>query len=99
MAVKSTASKFKEDHLVEMSAQYSKHPFLLTVQDVVDTLNTDMDKGLSSVQVAQLRQQYPPNELDIGGAIPWYTIFIKQLCNAMILVRYPLASPPCETTD
>lgn len=69
-----------------MSAQFPRHPFLLPVDDVVATLNTDTEKGLSSAQVAELSQKYPKNELDIGGGVVWYTIFIRQLCNAMVLV-------------
>lgn len=70
-----------------MAAQLEKHPFLLPVEDVARHLDSDLERGLSSLQVSQLQQRYPPNELDVGGAIPWYKIFIKQLLNAMILVR------------
>ncbi|KAI5925363.1 hypothetical protein F4810DRAFT_75957 [Camillea tinctor] len=69
-----------------MAGVFERHPFLLSVQDVTKSLETDVDKGLSSAQVAQLQEKYPPNELDVGGAIPWYKIFLKQLFNAMILV-------------
>ncbi|KAI3332278.1 potassium/sodium efflux P-type ATPase [Xylariaceae sp. AK1471] len=71
-----------------MAAQLERHPFLLSVEDVASSLDTDLDRGLSSAQVTQLQQKYPPNELDVGGAIPWYKIFIKQLLNAMILVLF-----------
>ena len=70
-----------------MAAEYERHPFLLPAEDVARVLGSDLEKGLSSSQVAELQQKYPPNELDVGGAIPWYKIFIKQLLNAMILVR------------
>jgi Na+-exporting ATPase len=69
-----------------MAAQFPKHPFLLPAEDVAAALNTDTEKGLSSAQVADLSQKYPKNELDVGGGVVWYTIFIRQLCNAMILV-------------
>lgn len=76
-----------------MAGQFDRHPFLLAPNDVAAALKTDVDKGLNSAQIAQLQQEYPRNELDIGGAIPWYTIFIKQLFNAMILVGFrPLKS-------
>lgn len=73
-----------------MTAEFERHPFLLSVQEAADALGTNVDTGLSSAQVTELAEKYPPNELDIGGAIPWYTIFIRQLCNAMILVGCPL---------
>ncbi|KAK8056967.1 potassium/sodium efflux P-type ATPase [Apiospora rasikravindrae] len=71
-----------------MAAEYPRHPYLSPVQDVFSTLESDPDRGLSSAQVAQLQQKYPPNELDVGGAIPWYTIFLRQLFNAMIIVLF-----------
>lgn len=67
-------------------AEFSKHPFLLSVDETAKALNTDVDKGLTSAQVAQLSQQYPKNELDIGGGIAWYSILTKQILNAMIIV-------------
>lgn len=73
-----------------MAADFERHPFLLPVQDVVRVLGSDLDRGLTSAQVSQLQEKYPPNELDVGGAIPWYKIFLKQLFNAMILVRVSL---------
>lgn len=69
-----------------MTAEYERHPFLLPFQDVVTYLGSDTERGLSSEKVAQLQQKYPPNELDVGGGISWYTIFLRQLFNAMILV-------------
>ena len=72
-----------------MAGQFERHPFLLTAQDVERALGTDLERGLSSTKVAQLQEIYPPNELDVGGAIPWYKIFLKQLFNAMILVCNP----------
>ncbi|KAI1840606.1 hypothetical protein JX266_013210 [Neoarthrinium moseri] len=71
-----------------MAGEFDRHPYLLTVQDVAKNLGTDLDRGLTGAQVAQLQEKYPPNELDIGGAIPWYTIFLRQLFNAMILVLF-----------
>ena len=63
-----------------------KHPFLLTVTEAAAALSTDIDKGLTTAQVTELQKKYPPNELDVGGTVPWYKIFMKQLLNAMILV-------------
>ncbi|ORY65787.1 uncharacterized protein BCR38DRAFT_483467 [Pseudomassariella vexata] len=71
-----------------MAGEAERHPFLLSIQDVVNNFGTDMERGLSSAQVVQLQEKYPPNELDVGGAIPWYKIFFRQLFNAMILVLF-----------
>lgn len=77
-----------------MAAEFPRHPFLLSVDEVAQAAGTDVDKGLTSARAAELQQQYPPNELDVGGSIAWYTIFIRQLCNAMILVRIFLSLSP-----
>ncbi|KAK3502367.1 hypothetical protein B0T13DRAFT_167220 [Neurospora crassa] len=66
--------------------QYPKHPFLLSVPEVEKALDTHIDNGLSTNQVPKLQEQYGENELDVGNTIAWYTIFIRQLCNAMVLV-------------
>lgn len=67
-------------------AEFPKHPFLLTFEETAQALGTDIDKGLTSAQVADLQAKFPPNELDVGGTVPWYKIFAKQLFNAMIIV-------------
>lgn len=79
-----------------MAAEFPRHPFLLSVREVEQALGTDVDKGLTSSRAAELQQKYPPNELDVGGSIAWYTIFIRQLANAMILVR--LATPSLNSS-
>ncbi|KAI0172157.1 potassium/sodium eff [Hypoxylon sp. FL1284] len=71
-----------------MAGQFERQPFLLSAEDVARALDTHLERGLSSAQVAQLQEKYPPNELDIGGTIPWYKIFLKQLFNAMILILF-----------
>jgi len=74
--------------------EYPKHPFLLSAQEVEQTLETNVDNGLSSSQIPQLQQKYGPNELEVGGAIAWYTILIRQLANAMVLVCFQPNPPP-----
>ncbi|KAI1170746.1 hypothetical protein F4777DRAFT_567982 [Nemania sp. FL0916] len=71
-----------------MASSFETPPFLLPVEDVARHLHSNLERGLSSSQVAQLQQTCPPNELDVGGTIPWYKIFVRQLLNAMILVLF-----------
>ena len=66
-----------------------RHPFLLSVEDVARQLGTNIETGLSARQVAELRNEVPPNELEGGGGVSWYKILIKQISNAMILVSQP----------
>ncbi|CAK7219839.1 potassium/sodium eff [Sporothrix bragantina] len=67
---------------------FTQHPFLLSVQDVAKQLETDVDKGLTAAQVKQRQEQYGRNELEVHEPTPWYSIFIKQFCNAMIIVLF-----------
>ena len=64
------------------------HPFLLSVEDVAMKLETDLDRGLTAMQVQSLIKEYGLNELEDGGGVNWYKILFKQLCNAMILVNF-----------
>lgn len=64
----------------------SSHPFLLPAEAVAQKYETNLETGLTSRKVIELQKRYPKNELKGGGAIPWYTIFLKQLINAMGLV-------------
>jgi P-type Na+/K+ transporter len=63
-----------------------RHPFLISVEDVARQLGTNIETGLSARQVAELRNEFPPNELEGGGGVSWYKILLKQISNAMILV-------------
>ncbi len=71
---------------IENKSGTDRHPFLLSVDDVVSQLGTNLETGLTSRRVAELTKQYPPNELDDGGGVAWTTILLKQVSNAMILV-------------
>lgn len=67
---------------------FTAHPFLLTSQDVAKQIETDVDKGLTESQVADRQATYGLNELEVEKPTPWYSILIKQFCNAMILVLF-----------
>ena len=68
------------------------HPYLLPIEEVCQQLGTNIESGLSSKRAAELQKEFPPNELEGGGSVEWYKIFIKQISNAMILVS-PQFSP------
>ncbi|KAL2444485.1 Sodium/potassium exporting P-type ATPase cta3 [Exophiala dermatitidis] len=74
----------KDGGRVEQS--YSKHPFLLSTDEVVEHLETNLELGLTSAQVQQYQAKYGPNKLDGDGGVSWYAILGKQISNAMILV-------------
>ncbi|OJD23654.1 potassium/sodium efflux P-type ATPase, fungal-type [Blastomyces percursus] len=66
--------------------EYEKHPFLLSIDEVTQILNTNTETGLSDVNVVKLQEEYGPNRLHGEGAARWYTLLGKQISNAMILV-------------
>ncbi|KAK7544732.1 potassium/sodium efflux P-type ATPase [Phyllosticta citribraziliensis] len=70
----------------ETKQVYEKHPFQLSVDHLSSQLGTNIDSGLSSSQTSQLRQKYGENKLSGEGGVKWYTILLKQISNAMLLV-------------
>ncbi|KAK7525594.1 P-type Na+-ATPase [Phyllosticta citriasiana] len=65
---------------------YERHPFQLSVDHLSSQLGTNVDSGLSSSQISELRQKYGENKLSGEGGVKWYTILLKQISNAMLLV-------------
>ncbi|KAK5058699.1 hypothetical protein LTR84_010963 [Exophiala bonariae] len=65
---------------------YTKQPFLLSVDETVNEAQTNLDSGLKSAQVQEKQQKYGPNSLQGDGGVSWYSILGKQISNAMILV-------------
>jgi P-type Na+/K+ transporter len=73
---------------------YTRQPFLLSVDELVQYLETNQDAGLSNVQVQQYQQKYGENKLKGEGAVKWYSLLIKQISNAMVLVSSLYAHSP-----
>lgn len=67
---------------------FDVHPFLLGVEDVAKQLDSTLENGLTDLQVQNRLEIYGPNQLEVEKAVAWYSILIKQFCNAMIIVRY-----------
>ena len=65
---------------------YPRHPFLLPLNEIVEQLGTNVDTGLSRLKAQQSQHDYGPNKLKGEGGIQWYSILVKQISNAMILV-------------
>ena len=66
--------------------EYSQHPFLLSPQDLYQQFGINKDTGLSNRQATEAQQKYGPNKLDGEGGVKWYSVLLKQISNAMILV-------------
>lgn len=59
----------------------------LTCEAVVKELNTGLDEGLTPDEASRRLQQYGPNKLDEGEGVSIIKILIRQVANAMMLVR------------
>ncbi|OCL02738.1 Na+-exporting ATPase [Glonium stellatum] len=66
--------------------QYEHHPFRLSLGQIVSQLQTHLESGLAQAQASDLRSRYGENKLAREGAVRWYSVLLKQISNAMILV-------------
>ncbi len=65
---------------------YERHPFVLPLEKIYQCLNTNKDTGLDDVKVQAAHRKYELNKLNGDGGVQWYTVLVKQVSNAMILV-------------
>ena len=49
-------------------------------------LETDFEVGLTRAKATELKSRYGENKLTGEGGVKWYTVLLKQISNAMILV-------------
>ena len=69
--------------------EYPSHPFLLPASQVYDQLGTNYETGLSKLKAQEAQRAYGLNKLEGEGGVQWYSVLLKQISNAMILVRIP----------
>lgn len=60
---------------IRADQNYTKQPFLLSVDEIVNEAETSLDVGLNSTQVQQKQQNYGPNNLQEMEASPG-TLFL-----------------------
>jgi P-type Na+/K+ transporter len=71
--------------------EYPRHPFQLTIDELTNLLKTDTDSGLNPTAAKKALDTYGENKLAGEGGVKWYSVLMKQVSNAMILVsRYIL---------
>lgn len=64
------------------------HPaHTLPYESVLKELNTNLDAGITTDEAKRRLQQYGPNKLDEGEGISLLKIFVRQVANAMMLVK------------
>jgi magnesium-transporting ATPase (P-type) len=62
----------------------------LSYEAVIKELGTELDEGLSPGEATRRLDQYGPNKLDEGEGVSVVKILVRQVANAMMLVRGPL---------
>ena len=66
------------------------HPaHTLPYESVLKELNTNLDAGITTDEANRRLQQYGPNKLDEGEGISLLKILVRQVANAMMLVKGP----------
>ncbi|KAB2580820.1 putative potassium sodium efflux p-type atpase protein [Lasiodiplodia theobromae] len=70
----------------EVRQEYPKHPFQLSIDQLKEHLGVHPEQGLSASEATQKRSQYGENKLMGEGGVKWYSVLLKQVSNAMILV-------------
>ena len=66
------------------------HPaHTLPYENVLKELDTKLDDGITTDEAKRRLQQYGPNKLDEGEGISLVKILVRQVANAMMLVKGP----------
>ncbi|KAL8805822.1 MAG: hypothetical protein Q9182_001734 [Xanthomendoza sp. 2 TL-2023] len=68
------------------SQEYPQHPFLLPSEVLFKRLQTNDETGLSPHKAQEAQGAYGPNKLEGEDGVKWYSVLLKQVSNAMILV-------------
>ena len=64
--------------------QYDKHPYQLSVEQLTFHFGgLDLEHGLNSVQVSELRAKHGENKLEGEEGVKWYAVLFKQVSNAI----------------
>lgn len=74
----------------------SQPAYCLSYQDVLQELSTDAEEGLSSGEAQRRLEQHGHNELEGGESVSFAKIIIRQIANAMMLVRIPRPYSPAN---
>lgn len=85
----------KEAEAVDAAqTQPLSHPaHSLTHEKVLSELSTNADEGLSSGEAQKRLEEHGPNELEGGEGVSFAKIVIRQIANAMMLVRSFMLGP------
>lgn len=88
--------KKKEDNEPHVSGQANKPlsqpPHALSYAVVAEELKANPNDGLSAQEAKSRLEEYGRNELDDGPGVQPVKILIRQVANAMMLVKLPQSS-------
>lgn len=62
----------------------------LPYDEVLSELQTKLDDGLTTEEAKARLEKYGPNKLDEGEGISMVKILVRQVANAMMLVKGPI---------
>lgn len=65
----------------------------LTAEEVIQQFSTHADDGLTAEEAKRRLEQYGPNQLEEGEGVSVIKIIIRQVANAMMLVKPPISLP------
>lgn len=65
----------------------------LTYEEAIRDLNTHPDEGLTTPEATKRLEIYGPNMLEEGEGVSVVKILIRQVANAMMLVKRPIFYP------
>lgn len=71
----------------------SRPAHTLAYKNVIEELGTALDEGLTPEDASHRLQLYGPNKLDEGEGVSVIKIFLRQVANAMMLVKRPTIFP------
>jgi len=74
-------------------------PHALKSSVFVDELDVNAEDGLSSEEAAARLETYGPNQLDDAPGVQPVKILVRQVANAMILVKHTLSISPKRFSD
>jgi magnesium-transporting ATPase (P-type) len=73
-------------------AELSQPAYCLSFEVVLKEIGTDIDEGLTKEEAARRLEQYGQNKLDEGEGVSIIKILVRQVANAMMLVKRPTLS-------
>lgn len=72
------------------AAPLSRPAHSLPYDDVLNELQTKLDDGLPTAEAKARLEKYGPNKLDEGEGVSVVKILVRQVANAMMLVKGPI---------